>query len=53
MSEDIPAEDASRLQLTTMPQPIQMGSTPTEHQVAKLIEKVSFWLTDRKKEKSI
>ena len=34
MSEYIPSEDTNRLQLTTVPQPIQMGSTPTEHQVA-------------------
>ena len=31
MSEDIPVEDTNILQLTTVPQPIQMGSTPTEH----------------------
>ena len=39
MSEDIPAEDTGRLQLTIVPQPIQTGSTPTEHQVARPAEK--------------
>ena len=39
MSEDIPAKDTSRLQLTIVPQPIQTESTPTEHQVARLEEK--------------
>ena len=39
MLEDIPVEDTNILQLTTVPQPIQMGSTPTKHQVAIPIEK--------------
>ena len=40
MLEDILIEDTNRLQLTIVPQPIQMGSTLTEHQVAKPIEKI-------------
>ena len=35
MSKDISVEDTSRIQLTTVPQLIQTGSTPTEHQVAR------------------
>ena len=34
MLEDILAEDTIRIQLTIVPQPIQMGNTPTEHQMA-------------------
>ena len=48
-SDDIPVEDTSRLQLTIVPQPIQMGSTPTEHQVAIPAEK-SIILAHRQEE---
>ena len=39
MSEETRVEDTNRLQLTTLPPPTQRGSTPTEHQVAKPVEK--------------
>ena len=34
MSEDIPIEDTSKLQLMTIPQPLQIESASTKHQVA-------------------
>ena len=39
MSEETSAEDAKRLQITIVPPTTQRGSTPTEHQLAKPVEK--------------
>ena len=39
MSEETPAEDTNKLQLTIVPPMTQKGSTPTKQQVTKLAEK--------------
>ena len=39
MSNEIPKEDTSRLQLRIVTKPTQTGGIPTEHQVVKLVEK--------------
>ena len=38
MLDDISIEDTSKLQLMTVPQPLQIGSVPTKHQVVASIE---------------
>ena len=39
MSDDIPAEDTNRLQITIIPPPTQRGSTPTKKQIIRPVEK--------------